>query len=114
MASAAHSQAMNQFAAAQMQPISSGPLSAASSGDVESNRLKARKFYGNKKEIQLRASVSVHFQQIIDLESPGGDDEAEDMAKDATLSIDEEIADDEVYSPRLTPVFSMIADPRGR
>ncbi|KAK8681986.1 hypothetical protein V6N13_054383 [Hibiscus sabdariffa] len=47
-------------------------------------------------------------------ESPGGDDEVEDMAKDATLSIDEEIADDEVYSPRLTPVFSMIADPRGR
>ncbi|KAK8704074.1 hypothetical protein V6N13_047707 [Hibiscus sabdariffa] len=51
-------------------------------------------------------------------ESPGGDDEAEDMAKDAydtaTLSIEEEIADDEVYSPRLTPVFSMIADPRGR
>ncbi|GMJ12299.1 ANXUR2 [Hibiscus trionum] len=46
-------------------------------------------------------------------ENPGGVDMANDTHI-ATLSVDEEIVDDEVYSPRLAPVFSMIADPRGR
>ncbi|KAK8585885.1 hypothetical protein V6N13_050855 [Hibiscus sabdariffa] len=53
-------------------------------------------------------------------ENPGGVDVAENKANDAydthtaTISIDEEMANKEVDSNRMSPVFSMLVDAKGR
>ncbi|GMJ02118.1 ANXUR2 [Hibiscus trionum] len=53
-------------------------------------------------------------------ENPGGVEVAEDKANNAydthtaTITVDEEMANNEVDSDRINPVFSMLVDPKGR